>query len=32
MVIGYVMLGVLWVAIAIFALGALWVVIKSAGR
>jgi hypothetical protein len=32
MVIGYIMLIVLWIAIAIFGLGALWMVIKSAGR
>jgi hypothetical protein len=32
MVIGYIMLIVLWVAIAIFCLGALLMVIKSAGR
>jgi hypothetical protein len=32
MVIGYIMLTVLWVVIAIFGLGAIWFVIKSAGR
>jgi hypothetical protein len=30
MVIGYVMLVVLWAVIAVFALGAIWFVIKSA--
>ena len=30
MVIGYVMLTALWIVIAIFVLGAIWTVIKSA--
>ena len=30
MVIGYVMLTVLWIVIAIFVLGAVWFVVKSA--
>ncbi len=32
MVIGYIMLVVLWIVIAIFALGAVWMVFRSAGR
>ena len=32
MVIGYIMLTVLWIVIAIFVLGAIWTVIQSAGR
>ncbi len=32
MVIGYIMLVVLWIVIAVFGLGAIWFVIKSAGR
>lgn len=32
MVIGYIMLVILWIAIAIFVLGAIWMVVKAAGR
>ncbi len=32
MVIGYIMLVVLWAVIAVFGLGAIWFVIKSAAK
>jgi hypothetical protein len=32
MVFGYILLTVFWIIIAVFAIGALWMVFKSAGR